>query len=199
MTTYNKAELAKDFGCSPRTIHNIARACGLNTKKSHYTQEEVDKYLRPARTLLKKGKTYKEVAKMFNARDTKKNVTPYTRVENPKNGAKKAETPIEDIIDLPQTDDFLDANKKGIALYVQTVVQKHVSEVIPYLPLMTRAALEKEYGKGNVDDIYTDLREHYMAGHNPRYILPEGDDWDDEYHDDEDWIETDAQEVGEEE
>ena len=210
MTTYNKAELAKDFGCSSRTIHNIAKACGLNTKRSQYTQEEVDKYLRPARTLLKKGKTYKEIGKMFNARDAKKNVTPYTRVVKSETDAKTPRTPIEDMINLPKNEGFLDENQLGIALYVQTVVQKHVRNIIPYLPLMTKAALENEYEQGNIEVAYEQMCEQFLAGDNPLETRMLGgteekdDDWwnDDEnveLDQDSEAIDTDAQEIQEEE
>lgn len=61
---YTKKDLQAEHEISDVTVISTMQACGLNTKKKKYTQEEVDRF-QLARDLFNEGKTQKEVEEYF--------------------------------------------------------------------------------------------------------------------------------------
>lgn len=60
-----KKDLEQRFQISDNTVYKTLKACGLDTAKEDYTEEEIDNHFKVAREMLDSGKRYKDVEEYF--------------------------------------------------------------------------------------------------------------------------------------
>ncbi len=61
----NKKDLEQQFGISDNTVYKTLKACGLDTSKEDYSEEEISNYFKVAREMISNGKRYKDLEQHF--------------------------------------------------------------------------------------------------------------------------------------
>ena len=61
----NKKDLEQQFGISDNTVYKTLKACGLDTSKEDYSEEEIQNNFQVAREMSGSGKRYKDVEQHF--------------------------------------------------------------------------------------------------------------------------------------
>lgn len=61
----SKKELEQRFKIADTTVYRTLKACGLDTARVNYTEEEIQLLFIPARHLFQGGKTFKQVKATF--------------------------------------------------------------------------------------------------------------------------------------
>ena len=139
-----KKDLQERYQLSDETVYKTLKACGLGTKKTQYTEEEVEKYFEPARKLVNDGKTYKEVEEYFNT-------LPHPQREE--RGDKEVEVSVPDDVVSVIGDEIYDT--------VEEMVHVGVQKAIPYIPQMFLEGLRQEAGKGAIKKAFAPFRKQF--------------------------------------
>jgi len=131
-----KKDLEQKFNLGSNTVYRTLQSCPLGTKKKEYTEEEIEEYFVPARTMLDSGKTYQEVAEYFQ------NQTGETTEE-----AEEDDFNAQGFTDN-QASDAADAATTATAETVVNLIDQSIDEVAPYVPALVVQALNKEFASG---------------------------------------------------
>ncbi len=145
-----KKELVHRYSITLSTVRKTLEACGLDTSRAEYTQEEIVEKFDPARTMLvDERKSYTEVAAHFG---TVFNDQSYDTEPEIENGSQaKART--------TATDPLSEAVQKNVNEYVQEVTDEAVLDAINHLPEMIQTSIKKAVKSGAVDDVFQQLKE----------------------------------------
>ena len=142
-----KKDLANQFGISLNTVRETLKACGLDTSKAEYTEEEVSNSFAVARTMLKEEqKSYSEVAETFG-------VVMNDELSLP----SSSESPSSD----PKAVDPLQAAiQTNVQAYVQDVTDQAMEDVIANLPQMIYESAQKLVKSGAIDNAFRKMLEN---------------------------------------
>ncbi len=66
----NKKDLEQQFGIADTTVYKTLKACGLDTSREDYSDEEIENQFFVARQMLDSGKRYKDVEAYFGLNDS---------------------------------------------------------------------------------------------------------------------------------
>ena len=80
-----KKDLKRRFKIGHNTVYRTLQVCPLDTKKTSYTEAEIEQYFIPARQMLKEGKTYQEVEQYFAKSNPSKDVIGIKEVKTESN------------------------------------------------------------------------------------------------------------------
>jgi hypothetical protein len=160
---YSKKDLESIFGISDNTVYKTLKACGLDTSRTEYTDEEIETRFRVARKLLGSGQyTYKDVERHFELRDAKASAGSSDAAGN------------DDDDELPDVegDPLSDAIAQEVKASVQEIVRASVREIVPYIPRMAAAAFIEVASSGEIRRAFQKYRDAYIAGRAPTVYEP---------------------------
>jgi hypothetical protein len=141
-----KKDLQERFGISLNTVRKTLEACGLDTSKSEYTEEEIRDRFEVARTMLTdEQKNYAEVAAHFGASI----------------GSEAEPTPRRPVAQAEKEhikrDPLQQAIRENVEGYVQEVTDEAMEEVIAHLPQMIYNSAQKLVKTGAVDEVFQNM------------------------------------------
>ena len=64
----SKKKLQEKYSLSHNTVTETLKACGLDTSKREYSEEDINTFFLPARAMLDEGKTYDDIKAAFSQR-----------------------------------------------------------------------------------------------------------------------------------
>lgn len=137
-----KKDLEERFGISHNTVRDTLRACGLDTGRRDYTEEEIESYFAVARKLLDEGRSYEEVAATF--RENCKAVSSTTGSEVV--GSSLAEEVAREV------------EEGG-----REVIRYAVRRMIERLPQLTQEVCDEFALRGDVREVYRQHRDVFLA------------------------------------
>jgi hypothetical protein len=149
-----KKDLEERFNISDNTAYKTLKACGLDTSKTHYTNEEIEGRFVPARAILDGNGTYKDVENYFRMKDSKASSKGYS------SGLEQPETP-------SNADGFMEVVQDEVTDSINQMVKAAVSDIIPYIPRMTAAAIAEAARSGKIREAFARFRNDFVAGHKP--------------------------------
>jgi len=140
-----KKELEERFHLKVSTVYKTLKACGLDTSKLEYTDEEIEEYFVPARKLIDEGKTFRDVSEWARTKRGEETLP--------------EEAPNED--SEPTGETFQSVVQEETIELVKDAVEEIVKDVIPQIPNMARAALRSQALKGNIRQAFRLEREKF--------------------------------------
>lgn len=144
---YSKKDLERQFSISANTVTETLTACGLNTSKRQYTQEEIQERFIPARKMLEsKQYTYEDIKRHFVMKDA---ALPDSFA------AQKSEASPES---------FTGQIEEQIAQSVQDVVRDAVASIVPLIPQMVHMALSEQAQSGKLREVFEAMRQDFAEG-----------------------------------
>ena len=134
-----KKDLEQQFGISDNTVYKTLKACGLDTSKEEYTEEEIENYFKLAREMLDAGKKYKDVEQYFGLSDVE---------------------PEEAEQQHNQTSQGSAADAVGMATAEMAVdmVQDAVRQVAPHIPQLVAHTLAEEMRSSEMKASFNEMR-----------------------------------------
>ena len=148
----SKKDLQERFGISLNTVRKTLEACGLDTARCEYTEEEINERFDVARQMLtEQQKSYAEVADHFGA-----TLLNLEKMDIPDNNAPPERgTPFSSSASL---DDPLAARvEENVTQYVQDVVDQAMADAITHLPSIIYGAAQKLARSGAIDDAFQQM------------------------------------------
>jgi MoxR-like ATPase len=148
-----KKELASRFSLSLNTVRKTLEACGLDTSKAEYTEEEVIERFEVARKMLEQEqKSYAEVAAQFGVTlsDDLQAIKSEPAVKYPKR-------------DVHVADPLQSAIRENVEGYVQEVTDEALADVVAQLPQMIYESAQKLVKSGAIDDVFQKMLEQRRA------------------------------------
>ena len=137
MTT--KKDLEQQFEISDNTVYKTLKACGLDTGKEEYTEEEIENYFKVAREMLDAGKRYKDVEQYFGLADAEPNETEEQNHQN-------------------HRDTAADAVGMATAEMAVDMVQDAVKQITPHIPQLVAHTLAQEMQSSEMRSAFEDMR-----------------------------------------
>lgn len=144
-----KKELESRFNLSDNTVYKTLKACGLDTKKTDYSEAEIDEYFIPARKMLDENKTLQDVQQWALEKRAKE-----SGARSP-SGSSKASSPVGN--------EFADTLKNEVFQLAEETVQAAASEVIEQLPSMLWGALGELARNGSIREAFRRPREQVIG------------------------------------
>ena len=127
----NKKDLEQQFGISDNTVYKTLKACGLDTSKEDYSDEEIEHHFQVARDLLDNGKRYKDVEAHFGLNDSDE--TGDTEVnQEAQNHQSTTPTSAADVVGVAAAEMAVD------------LVQDAVKKISPHIPNLIAHTLAEE-------------------------------------------------------
>ena len=144
-----KKDLANQFGISLNTVRETLKACGLDTSKSEYTEEEISNRFEVARTMLtEEQKNYAEVATHFGVATSDDSNAPQGR-----------KTEVKYQVDVHLADPLQAAIRENVQGYVQEVTDEAMQDVVAHLPRMIYESAQKVVKSGAIDEAFQKMLE----------------------------------------
>ena len=136
-----KKDLEQQFQISDNTVYKTLKACGLDTSKEDYSDEEIENYFQVAREMLSAGKRYKDVEQYFGLADVEPTETNQSSHEG-------------------QTSQGSAADAVGIATAEMAVdlVQDAVKKITPHIPQLVAHTLAQEMQSLDMKSAFEDMR-----------------------------------------
>jgi hypothetical protein len=145
-----KKELEERFGISDNTVYKTLKACGLDTSKTNYSEEEIEERFVPARKMLdSKQYTFKEVEEFFAMKDAK---TPTSK--------KKTAQPAE-----ANPAEYMEVLREEVTETVSNIVEYAVSDAIELVPQLLHLHLLSQSRSGNIQKKFLEIREQFARMH----------------------------------
>lgn len=145
-----KKDLAERYHISHNTVTDTLKACGLDTSKRSYTEEEITERFDVARKLFDAGKTSKEIEAYFSMKDAGK------RGGGVPGGASASQGGSSELKLKEQI-----ASEMGQA--VQEMVNSAAKEVVSYIPTMAGIAFQSLVENGSVKEAFSEYQEKVAA------------------------------------
>ena len=156
--TYTKKELEEMFSISKNTVYDTIKACGLDTAKSAYTEEEIQTRFAPARKLLEsKQATYATLKDHFSIRSAEAEPEPAARpkTSSPHPHQAQADSPIG-------TGQFLETVHEEIVQSFEVMVESAVFDVIQRLPEIAMRAANSARHRGELRRVFEQARREFI-------------------------------------
>jgi hypothetical protein len=146
-----KKELANQFNLSLNTVRKTLEACGLDTAKSEYTDDEIrDRFELARKMLSEEQKGYAEVAAHFGV----------TVTEDESKDDREYKIPE---VNINAPDPIHGAIRENVRNYVQEVTDEAVQDVVAQLPQMIYESAQKVVKSGAIDDVFKQMMERRRA------------------------------------
>jgi pentatricopeptide repeat protein len=140
-----KKQLQERYDLSDNTVYKTLKACGLDTAKTAYTEEEIEERFVKARGILDGGGTYQEVENFFSIKEA---------------SADFGED-FEDITpDAASITSLRREMSKEVLKTYDQVMDAAVRDIIPYLPLLLNKAGNRYAREGEISkafQLYRDM------------------------------------------
>lgn len=142
---YTKKNLGDRFGISKNTVYETIKACGLDTAKTTYTEEEIQTRFTPARQLLDSGQaTYESLREYFDTRSAEVGSEPPAS-----SGAQtySEQVPTEDSMDM---EPFVDVVRQELTQSVELLIEAATSDVVKLVSYLTARSLLSSTNRGEI-------------------------------------------------
>ena len=150
----SKKDLEQQFGISDNTVYKTLKACGLDTSKEDYSEEEIENYFRVAREMLDSGKRYKDVEEYFGLSDA-------GQAEEEHNHQAQQST---------SSSSAADAVGMAAAEMAVDMVQDAVKKITPHIPHLIAHTLASEMRsedmKAAFDNVRTQIKQQKETSNN---------------------------------
>jgi len=155
--TYSKKELEEMFSISKNTVYDTLKACGLDTGKTRYTEEEIQTRFAPARTLLESGQaTYATLKDHFSMRSAQATPDPAETPQTPPPPREaRNDSPVE-------SGQFLEAIHEEIEQSFEVMVEAAVFDVIQRLPEIAMRAANSARHRGELRRVFDKARQEFI-------------------------------------
>jgi hypothetical protein len=148
-----KKDLANRFNITLNTVRKTLEACGLDTSKSEYTEEEISNRFEVARTMLtEEQKNYAEVATHFGV-----------AMSDNSNAPQGRKTEVKYQTEVYVADPLQAAILENVQGYVQEVTDEAMQDVIAHLPQMIYESAQKVVRNGAIDEAFQKMLEQRRA------------------------------------
>jgi hypothetical protein len=145
---HTKKDLEAQFNISDVTVTSTMQACGLNTRKKKYTQEEVDKF-QQARELFAEGMTHREVEQYFGIQQ-EETEQPFAELEE--------STPNYEPTQEFDTSEYITQHREllgntitqTLGSTVVEIAEEKAKEVAQLMPALVLSALNQELNKEEI-------------------------------------------------
>ena len=140
-----KKDLERQFEVSDNTVYKTLKACGLNTSKEEYTQEEIENCFKVARDMIGAGKRYKDIERYFGLTSADPEQT-----------------------EQYQTNQSTASDALGTATAELAVdmVQGAVKQISPYIPQLIAHTLAQEMRSPQMKNAFEDMRSQIVQKNN---------------------------------
>lgn len=145
----SKKELAARYDICDNTVYETIKACGMDTSKRDYDEEEIQERFDVARKMFNAGKKGKEIERYFALKDASQR----TKAQ----GSAYADTPYDEV--SPEYG-LKQQIGKEVAGAMQEIVSATVRELVPYIPLMASKALKSLVESGDVKEAFHKYQQH---------------------------------------
>ncbi len=139
-----KKELEERYNLSDNTVYKTLKACGLDTSKTSYSEEEIKDRFEKARGILEAGGTYKDVEDCFSMRQAQ---------ASPEDAFDDFPTDEASVTSLRQQ-----VSQEVLQTYDE-VMDAAVRDVIPFLPMLMFKAGSKYARNGAIHQAFAEFRE----------------------------------------
>ena len=154
--TYTKKELVDKFGICKNTVYDTIKACGLDTSKTRYTEEEIQTRFAPARALLEsKQATFDTLHEHFSMRSAQAAPEPEHSQRPPSTQQTSAASPVE-------TGQFLEAVQQEIQQSFEVMVEAAVFDVIQRLPQIAMRAANSARSRAELTRVFAEARQEFI-------------------------------------
>ncbi len=135
----NKKDLEQRFGISDNTVYKTLKACGLDTAKEDYSDEEIENHFKVARDMISNGKRYKDVEQHFGISNKAEEQPEQPQQSSPSSSA---------------------ADTVGVAAAELAVdmVQDAVKKIAPHIPNLIAHTLAQEMRSPEMKTAFEDMR-----------------------------------------
>lgn len=137
-----KKDLEAQFELSDNTVYKTLKACGLDTARQEYTEEEINDLFKPARRMIDEGQTLQQV-------------TAWAKKKKREEGAEGVSSASH--VDLNS------AIRDEVEDYTRQTVKEAVKDMIDALPAMMMEALEEEARSGNIRAAFQKTRREFTG------------------------------------
>lgn len=144
-----KKDLESRFKLSDNTVYKTLKACGLDTRKTDYSEAEIEEYFIPARKMLDENKTLQDVQQWAREKRAKESGA------RAPSGSPNASSPLGN--------EFADALKNEVFQLADETVQAAANEVIAQLPSMLWGALGELARNGSIREAFRKPREQVLG------------------------------------
>jgi hypothetical protein len=155
-----KKDLEDLYKLSDNTVYKTLKACGLETSKTNYSNEEIESRFVPARAILDGGGNYKDVETFFRLKDSKASSNGHSSNASSE-GLGQPET------NSVQAEGFMEVVQEEVSDSINEMVKAAVTEIVPYIPRMTAAALLEAASSGKIREAFSKFRQGFVSGRNP--------------------------------
>ncbi|MDJ0633711.1 MAG: hypothetical protein QNJ34_11040 [Xenococcaceae cyanobacterium MO_188.B29] len=138
----NKKDLEQQFGISDNTVYKTLKACGLETSKEDYSDEEIENHFKVAREMISNGKRYKDVEQHFG-------------INNNDAQAEQAEQQQEQSASNPSAADAVGVATAEMAV---DMVTDAVKQVAPHIPNLIAHTLAQEMRSDEMKSAFNNMR-----------------------------------------
>ena len=136
-----KKDLEQQFQISDNTVYKTLKACGLDTSKEDYTEEEIENYFQVAREMLSAGKRYKDVEQYFGLADVEPTETNQSSHEGQTSQGSAA-----DVVGMQTAEMAVD------------MVQDAVKQIAPHIPQLVAHTLAEEMRSPEMKASFNEMR-----------------------------------------
>lgn len=137
-----KKDLEQQFEISDNTVYKTLKACGLDTGKEKYTEEEIENYFKVARQMLDAGKRYKDVEQYFGLADAE----PEEANQQPNQQDRTNQGTAADAVGMATAEMAVD------------MVQDAVKQITPHIPQLVAHTLAQEMQSPEMRSAFEDMR-----------------------------------------
>lgn len=134
-----KKDLEQRFQVSDNTVYKTLKACGLDTSKEEYSDEEIENYFKVAREMLDSGKRYKDVEEYFGLTDAEPEATEQQHNQTSQSSAA-------------------DAVGMATAEMAVDLVQDAVRQITPHIPQLVAHTLAQEMQSDEMRKAFEETR-----------------------------------------
>lgn len=138
----SKKDLEQRWQISDNTVYKTLKACGLDTAREEYTDEEIENYFKVAREMLDAGKRYKDVEEYFglnNSGGTEEQV----EVQNQQSANNSSAA---DVVGVAAAEMAVD------------MVQDAVKKITPHIPNLIAHTLAQEMRSEEMKTAFEEMR-----------------------------------------
>ena len=136
-----KKDLEQQFEISDNTVYKTLKACGLDTAKEEYSDEEIENYFKVAREMLDAGKKYKDVEQYFGLADAEPEAA-----EQQNQQAQTSQSSAADAVGIATAEMAVD------------MVQDAVKQISPHIPQLVAHTLAQEMQSDEMRSAFENVR-----------------------------------------
>lgn len=140
----SKKDLEQRWQISDNTVYKTLKACGLDTSKEDYTDEEIENHFKVARDMIGSGKRYKDVEAYFGLNNSGGAEENQAEAEQPHQSAPKSNA--------------ADAVGVAAAELAVDMVQDAVKKISPHIPNLIAHTLAQEMRSPEMKTAFEEMR-----------------------------------------